>query len=479
MDLPRLRRATLRSGFPRSVRRPGGEMRRGNRFGRTGVAVMTPELGGASPGALGSTERSPCSCRSCNMGGGHYGSVFPVAHGRTSLAAVQPWALWSLGLISTCLLAIYLGLLAHQSLMDFLVYRMGGQHAFGHSLYSSKIIVDGRPLLFTYPPAAALLFWPLTHVSTLASQTIWNSLNLAALCALITLSIAGAQARRPVPADWRTSFILLGPVGLLLYPVWVGLALGQINVILTLMIVADLTIGVSCRGRSLPRGVLVGLAAAIKLTPLVFLPYLAITRQWRTARNALFTFSALTGVMFVLNPSGSSLYFTKDAIDVKRIGNIMLLGNQSLRSALDRGGLTLSDVHVDLLCFVFLGAGIALAAVAYRQSSVFLSLLICAATGLMLSPVSWTHHYVWVVPVFIWLVSGVDRPMHGVFWAVAAAVPFIVGLPFTSSGSGAIWYVRSNAYVVATLVFMALTATMLFTRHRSRSRCRSPVRVDP
>ena len=149
--------------------------------------------------------------------------------------------------------------------------------------------------------------------------------------------------------------------------------------------------------------------------------------------------------MFAVNPRASWLYFTKDAFDVGRIGNSQLLGNQSLHAALTRGHLSLSSLHFDLVCAVLLCVGVTLATVAYRRSSALLAVLICAATGLMLSPISWTHHYVWIVPVLIWLVAGVDRPAWGELWALAAALPFIVVLPFTSSGSGVLWYVRANA----------------------------------
>ncbi len=396
---------------------------------------------------------------------------------RLSIIAVGPPALWVVGFASAATLALYLVWLSHQPQMDFQVYRMGGEHVFGSGLYSSEITVQGQHLLFTYPPFAAAVFWPLSSLSTCVGQITWDAFNLAALAALIVVSIAAARTRRPVHADWRTSLLLLAPMGLLLYPVRIDLALGQINIVLTLMILADLTMGVRCRGRYLPRGVLVGLAAAIKLTPLVFIAYLVVSRQWRTARNATLSFVAATGAMFAVNPGASWLYFTKDAFNVGRIGNSQLLGNQSLHAALTRGHLSLSSLHFDLVCAVPLCVGVTLATVAYRRSSALLAVLTCAATGLMLSPISWTHHYVWIVPVLIWLVAGVDRPAWGELWALAAALPFIVVLPFTSSGSGVLWYVRANAYVLATMVFVVLIAVMFSRRHHTTVTERE--RVEP
>ena len=211
--------------------------------------------------------------------------------------------LWTIGIPSAAVVAIsFLWYSANEPEMDFRVYRMGGRHVFGSGLYSSQIEVLGRHLSFTYPPLSALLFWPISHLSVFAGQVLWDALNLAALVALIAVSIAAARSRRLASSDWRTALTLLLPVALLLYPVRSDLALGQINIVLVLMIVADLTTGLSWRSRSFPHGVLVGLAAAVKLTPLVFIPYLVASRQWRAARNATLTFVLVTGALFTVPP---------------------------------------------------------------------------------------------------------------------------------------------------------------------------------
>jgi alpha-1,2-mannosyltransferase len=239
--------------------------------------------------------------------------------------------------------------------------------------------------------------------------------------------------------------------------------MAQINIVLVLMIVADLTVGVSWRGRSLPTGLMVGLAAAIKLTPLVFIPYLVLSRQWRAARNASLAFVLATVAMFALSPRASWLYFTRDAFDVKRIGNSLWTGNQSLHAAIMRAHLSLSPGLFGLIWVVVLCAGIGVAVMAYRRSSAFLATSLCGATGLMLSPISWFHHYVWIVPALIWVMTGVDRPAHRVGWAVVAVLPFVL-VPPVQHSDGVVWYVRSNAYVIWTLAFVGLTGMMLWHR---------------
>lgn len=382
---------------------------------------------------------------------------------------IRPVALWITGGLSAGVLTIYVALLARQRQVDFQVYRMGGQHVLGSGLYSAHIVVDGRGLPFSYTPLAALIFWPFSHLSIASSQFIWDLTNVVALTALIAVSLAAARNRSLVRSDWRTALLLVAPIGILLWPVRLDLELGQINIMLVLMIVTDLTVGISWRDRRLPRGVLVGVAAAIKLTPLVFIPFLLVTRQWRAARNATLAFLVATLGMVALVPGPSWLYFTKYAFEVRRLGNTYDTTNQTLQSALDRAGLAPTHAVVDLLLLVVLVAGLALAALAYRRSSALLGVLVCAAVGLMISPVSWQHHYVWCVPLLVWLAAGVDRPKRGVMWAGIGAIVFMVTPPGVSDGPNVPFYVRENAYVIAISGFGVLVAALLWARRREKA----------
>ena len=371
--------------------------------------------------------------------------------------------LWIIGLFSATSLVAYFACLAFLPQMDFRVYRMGAQHLFGPSLYSSELTVLSRHLLFTYPPLAALLFWPFSHLTTYAGQTVWDAIDMVLLTLLIAVSSAAARGRRIVRSDWRAALILLGPIGFFLYPVRSNLVLGQINILLVLMIVVDLTMTPTWRGRTLPRGLLVGIAAAIKLTPLIFIPYLVASGQWREAKRTVASFGVATGAMFVVSPRASWQYFAQDAYDVKRVGNSLLPGNQTLHAALERTHFGLGSAVIVCVLGLVLSGGVAVAAVAYRRSSPMLGMLVCAATGLMVSPISWLHHYVWIVPFLMWLVLGRDRPAgRGVWVLVAVLVCAIV--PPAHSGVGAFRFVQDNSYVLATLTFIVLTALMLWRR---------------
>jgi len=388
-------------------------------------------------------------------------------------AQLRPRTIWVLGVVSAGLLAGWLGLQSRQWQVDFDVYRMGGQHVLGSGLYASTLTVGVRHLPFTYPPVAALLFWPFSLLSTHTGRLVWDAIDVAALTALIAVSIAAARGRNVQASDWRAGLLLLFPLGFLLFPVRQNLEFGQINVLLVLMIVADLAVGVSWRGKKVPTGVLTGLAAALKLTPLVFVPYLLATRQWRAARNMATTFVVATGALFVIAPGASWLYFTKDVFEVKRVGSTSLVIDQTLRAAIDRAGVSPSHVLSDLITVAVVCGGIALAVRAYRQSSQVLGVLVCAGTGLLVSPVSWVHHYVWIVPALVWLVTGIDRPAKGAYWAAGVALVFMVMPPDPTGHAGALWYIRENAYVISTVALLGLTAAMLW--FRSRTPVPSPV----
>jgi alpha-1,2-mannosyltransferase len=385
--------------------------------------------------------------------------------------------LWGVGIAGAASVVAYYCLwLSRFPQMDFLVYRAGGQHVLRGDLYSSEIKVLGQHLAFTYPPLAALLFSPFSLLSAHAAQILWDVVDIIALITLIAVSLAAARRRPLARSDWQLALLLAAPIGFFLWPVRYNLNLGQINVVLTLLIVTDLTIGWSWRAKKMPTGVLVGLAAAIKLTPLVFIAYLLASRQWKAARNALLSFVGATLVLFAVAPTASWVYFSKDAFAVNRIGNDQGIANQTLLAALHRTHVPLPSALTDLILSIVVCGGVALAAVAYKRSSAMLAVLVCAATGLLVSPISWAHHYVWIVPALVWLVCGEDRPAKGGWWAVAGTVCFFLIPPF-HAGRGVAWYLREDIYVMAALAFLGLVAGMLMTRRRRYRRQASLLRA--
>jgi alpha-1,2-mannosyltransferase len=364
----------------------------------------------------------------------------------------------------------------HQPQLDFSVYVMGAHHLVDGRLYTASLPTTPS-LPFTYPPVAALAFGPLALLPRSVAQLAWAGVNVASLYATLVLSLRAVLpgTDRVRVALW--ALVLLGP-SYLLDPVRLTFYFGQVNLVLCALLLADLTTTVRLGRCTLPRGVLVGVASAVKLVPLVFIPYLFVTRQVRAAWMALASFAACSLVAVSLDPATSWEYWTKYATDAARVGNPYYFLNQSLQSALDRlAHRQVSTAVIDVLGAFGLVCGIALARWAWRDSSPFLGILVAATTGLIVSPITWEHHLVWAVPVLVWLACAADRPPAGWLWAAASGVVLwwapLQRVP--SHGTDELrehgWtLVAGNSSFALLVAFLAGVAVLLAVRRRSEQR---------
>ncbi len=186
---------------------------------------------------------------------------------------------------------------------DFHVYLAGAHDLFSGTLYSQPTRGD----LFTYPPFAALVFLPLTWVpSTTAAQVVWALLNEAALLALLIVVIGAV--RPDIPRRSRRLWAVgLSAPALFLDPVLLAVRHGQVDILVTLLVVWDLVGARRLGMRAVPPGVATGLAAAIKLTPLIFVPYLLLTRRFKAAGRCTGTFVAAEAVAFAISPGAGGV----------------------------------------------------------------------------------------------------------------------------------------------------------------------------
>ena len=357
--------------------------------------------------------------------------------------------------------------------VDLGVYlRLGGRYIFTPHLYS--LAVPNTELLFTYPPFAALLFAPWQRVfSTVHSvQTVWTIGNLAALIALLVLSLRIIKPEMDRKAALRLGLLLSLPA-LLLNPVVITVDFGQVNLVVTLLVMWDLLSQRRIGSWQAPLGVATGLAAAVKLTPILFVPYLILTRRTRGAVTCVVTFVVCELVTFLLSPTSSRAYWTHALYRPGRAGNLSYVGDQNLMAAVERlhHGLVTDLALLPVLATVAAG-GLWLAALAHRRSSPMLGLLICAATALLVSPITWVHHMVWVIPAILWLGLAKDRPRFGVPLAIGTAVLFWIApiwwVPYVSASDlhlNAWQLVAGNSFFFAVVLFV-LGAAVLLTRRR-------------
>lgn len=301
--------------------------------------------------------------------------------------------------------------------IDLDVYRIGAQiWQQGQSLYadgSMPFTSDGIWLPFTYPPFAALGFVPLGAMPLTVAGVVISVVTIALLLVIlhIVLTLIGVGTRKN--RWWLAA--LVGAGALWLNPVWMTLGFGQVNVILMAMILVDIFVIVRVRRPGArAQGILVGLASATKLTPLVFICVFAAARRWRAAATAAITFALAAAFAWVWLPHDSWGYWTHTLFRTTRIGDPAGPINQNLNAAWVRlmpgtGGQiawVISSLAVTVLAFITVRACLpreSFRAGADSSSRINAILATCAIAvwGLLVSPTSWAHHWVWSIPLIL------------------------------------------------------------------------------
>ena len=270
----------------------------------------------------------------------------------------------------------------------------------GKSLYSYEMPADRR-YGFTYPPFAALCLAPLAVLPFPVAATAMAAANLAAI-GVTTWWLVAPLATRYGWRPWLV-FALAVPLVLVMQPVRQTLTLGQLNVLLALLVLADL--------RALARGerwagVGIGLATAIKLTPGLFIVYLLVTRRWRAAATSAAVTAGATVLGALASPSASWQYWTAEMWQTTRVGPAGSAANQALSGLITRlanTDFTLATSHPDTLVWlpaaaVTLVFGLYRAVLATRRGDLLAAFTLTGLTAGLVSPISWTHHLYWVVP---------------------------------------------------------------------------------
>jgi len=302
--------------------------------------------------------------------------------------------------------------------IDLGVYRLGGRTWLrGGDLYQQVLVVGGLRLPFTYPPIAAVVLAPLALLPMTAAGTVLTvgSIALAAVVLGVFLRrLAGPAAE----AVWAAGWLL--PPALLLEPVRSTLAYGQVNIVLLALVTLDC---LTAKPRW-PRGALTGLAAAVKLTPLAFVLFFLLRRDYRAAATAAGTFVAATAIGFALAGPDSARYWTAAVFQTGRIGGPATATNQSIQAVLARAGL---DPHTLPGAAVWLALSALVVMVACRGmrralavSQDCLALSLNAFAALLISPVSWSHHWVWCAPGLLTLADLGRRHRRRLATAAAA-----------------------------------------------------------
>ncbi|MEU7425087.1 glycosyltransferase 87 family protein [Streptomyces sp. NPDC040750] len=298
---------------------------------------------------------------------------------------------------------------AQVSMIDLMVYRAEGATVrAGGDLYALRATAAHLPT--TYPPFAALLFTPLTLLEVAPLRALATAGNLALLVVFVRLSLTLVGHAREAAVWW------VAAAAVWCEPVWTTLRYGQINLALAVLVLWDL----SRRPAGRPdrwSGVGVGLAAAVKLTPALFAVFLLATGvtarlggrdpgPWlRHARGAVATFAGATLLAAAVLPYDSRRFWTGMVFRTSRVGHAEDTANQALRGVLARLLHTADPGALWAGCAAVAAAlGLAVAVAAELRGRRDWAVCGCAVTALLVSPVSWTHHWVWCVPlgVLLW-----------------------------------------------------------------------------
>ncbi len=274
-----------------------------------------------------------------------------------------------------------------------------------------------RGMQFTYPPFAALALLPTSLVSSSLAAGVSVVVNLGCLLGILKLTpslqprattgTADGETTDGETADGETAVdeavpgsgwgtvALVAAALLWSEPVSTTIGYGQIDLVITLLVVWDL----SRRPRSSLGGIGIGLASGLKLTPLIFIPYLLLVRERRSAITATTTFLLTLAVGFIFAPADSLRYWNGLFLSSSRTGTVADAANQSLTGLITRltgtQHLAPAWLAVDGLVAI---VGLGLAARAGRRGERGVGFAICALTSLLVSPVSWTHHWVLMIP---------------------------------------------------------------------------------
>ncbi|MGW0463722.1 glycosyltransferase 87 family protein [Streptomyces sp. NPDC003027] len=362
--------------------------------------------------------------------------------------------------------------LAHVNMLDVMVYRAEGETVrAGGDLYAMR--ATSANLAMTYPPFAGLLFVPLTLVGVPLMRTLATAGNLLLVIALVQLSLQLVRPALPREELWRRTFWVAAAV-VWCEPVWTTLRYGQINLLIAVAVLWDLTRRTGHRWA----GVGIGLATAVKLTPGLFVVLLLAAgllvlrrdKGWnpwlRAAATATATFLTATLLSALVLPYDSRRFWTGTLFESGRVGFAEETANQSLRGVLAR------LMHTDdpgmwwaVTAAVCGGAAMVFAVRAALRGDKALAVVVSAVTALMISPISWSHHWVWCVPLLL-LIADRVKPVWPVLVPVALAF-----------ASFALWWVPhdpgrpeldQNAGQMVLSAIYPLTVTVLFAGYGVR-----------
>ncbi|PWK83631.1 alpha-1,2-mannosyltransferase [Lentzea atacamensis] len=328
-------------------------------------------------------------------------------------------------------LAVYawtLGNPANWGMIDLKVYWSLAPNVLSDQLYDVNMpFTADFPLPFTYPPFAAMVFLPVSALPWLAARIVWQVLSVLCLWWLVrtALKLLAAKADQPYDVTWSRRALLWTAVALWCEPVRKTLDFGQINLVLVAGVFAAVV-----SARQAVAGLGVGAGIGMKLTPGISVLYFLATRRFAAAAWSAAGFAITVALGFLVSAPDSWRYWFELLGAADRVGPVGSAINQSLRGALSRSfGY---DVEMSWLWLLAVAVSAALTwfavRAAVRAGDQLAAVLAVQFFGLLISPISWSHHWLWVIPLVLWLAYGARHLALAVAWVVVTGSDVITFL---------------------------------------------------
>ncbi|MGC0332273.1 hypothetical protein RKD23_005263 [Streptomyces sp. SAI-170] len=310
---------------------------------------------------------------------------------------------------------------------------------------------------FTGTPFGGLVLKPLTRS---AEQALGWGWTFGTLLLVVALGLVAARAL-PQPAGRRTS-LFAAPVAICLLmlslPVRNTLWLGQTSIIPVLLVLLGCF---AVRGQR-AGGVLIGLAAALQPTLLLFAPLLWFTERRKAAATTAGTLAALTALAWAAMPHDSYTYWVHHLAGTGLGGAADALANQSLHGALLRLGLS---GPLEIALFLTLGAAVVVLglrrAVRYaRDGQLLLAVAVTGCTAIVVAPMAWQHQLLWVLLAVVGRVG--RRASDRFVWPVAVVLVMTLPAKMLLPNMATLYPLRDNAVLLAAL--LAATALPFLSR---------------
>lgn len=364
----------------------------------------------------------------------------------------------TLGLILTAITSLaILWIAATGFLLDLGVFQDAGKALVGGDDLYSEDFPTRSGFRFIYPPFAAVLFAPLAPLSQTVVQVLWTAGSILAIWAVLVMVITRLKLGSP-----KLLAAALTGVALLFEPIRSNLGFGQINIFLFLMVTADVLGFIPRR----MRGVLLGIAAGIKITPAAFGVLFLVRRDWAALARSIAAVAATIALGFLVRPQESVHFWTHEFFLTDRGGPPDFIRNQAFSGWLARAGVDGPALNLLTTAFFILAAATAIWGAWHltRNHRPVEALLLVTLAVFVASPAAVTHHWsgaIIALPVLLAVYHPLLRTGLGVLILIHLLGVHTFANPEIDTGIAGLWHWLLGAAqgLAGLLVFLILLAT--------------------